>query len=834
VAVEPPENVAEAKPLGDFEVAYAKAERIPDRARIFIAAIGLVGIIAMVSAFRGWSPQPQPRFMVYLLLALATSGMKVAFPGVRGTISLNFVLIMLGLVELNTPQTMFLAVASAAAQTFWQAKVRVKLVRLFFNTTCIACAVSAATWIYQKPWLNNVPGGELLRLTLAGVAYFIANNVPIAIVIALAEAQNIQTVIRSVFDWLFFFYLVGVSVAEVVHTATERLGWAFSLALLPPLYLVYRSIRLYFGKVEQEREHAESMAALHLRTIEALATAIEAKDECTGDHLRRVQVYSLEMAKHLGLSSDELHALQAASILHDIGKLAVPDFIISKPGKLTPAEFEKMKVHTVVGAEILEQVAFPYPVAPIVRSHHEKWDGTGYPDGLKAEDIPIGARILSAVDCLDALASDRQYRRALPLDEAMEYVAGLSGKSFDPHVVDVLRANYREFERLAQNTPLRNSKLSKDLIVIRGDAPDAGYEKSAPAGAGAAAERGPGSAESIAAAREEMRIVVDLALDRSKSLQMEDVLSVLAARLKQLVPFDCLAVYVREKSALKARFTSGLNSQIVASLEIPVGQGLSGWVVENGKAIVNGNPAVEPGYAEASGQVDVFNSALSIPLGDGVDQFRGALTLYRTQTDSYNADHLRLLLAIKGEIARAVDGAIRFQRVQQLAGDPLTGLPTKDALLTYLQDGFAARSTAVTVLLCDIEEFGRMNELYGRPTGDDLLKLIAIILRDNTRSVDYVARVGGDEFAVLLAVARPEELAGKIETLDRLVGNACHSLCGEETSGLAIGVACFPQNGSNAESLIAFAEQSLAYEKERRRASRNMVLQLEHSVRRPA
>src|SRR5205807_5432358 len=129
---------------------------------------------------------------------------------------------------------------------------------------------------------------------------------------------------------------------------------------------------------------------------------------------------------------EEIKALQAASILHDIGKLAVPDYIISKPGKLTPEEFEKMKVHTIVGSAILEQVAFPYSVAPIVRSHHEKWDGSGYPDGLKEEQIPIGARILSAVDCLDALASYRQYRRALPLDEAMEHVVSLAGRSFDP------------------------------------------------------------------------------------------------------------------------------------------------------------------------------------------------------------------------------------------------------------------------------------------------------------------------------------------------------------------------------------------------------------------
>ncbi len=209
--------------------------------------------------------------------------------------------------------------------------------------------------------------------------------------------------------------------------------------------------------------------------------------------------------------------------------------------------------------------------------------------------------------------------------------------------------------------------------------------------------------------------------------------------------------------------------------------------------------------------------------------------MYRTEKDAYSADHLRVLLAIKGDIARAVDGAIRFQKAQQGTGaDELTGLPTKAALLAYLQDGFAAQRKPVTVLLCDIDEFRRVNELFGRPTGDELLKLVANILRNNSRSVDYVARAGGDEFVLLLAAARPEELAGKIESLDRLVANACRGLCGEESSGLAVGVACFPENGADAESLMAFAEQALARAKEARRASRNVVLQLEHSVRRPA
>jgi diguanylate cyclase (GGDEF)-like protein/putative nucleotidyltransferase with HDIG domain len=805
--------------------------RMPLAGRLFIALIGLAGLAGMAATFRGWSPEPQPRFVVYLILALAISGMKVSFPGAQGSISSSFVLVMLSLMELTLPQTLFLAVASVAAQNCWRAKGRVKLVPLLFNMACVVLAVLAAIWVYRKPWFMNLPEGELLRLTLAGVTYFIANIVPIAIVVALTEGQSIQTVIRSFSDWTFCYYLVGVSLAEIMHRASGRLGWTFTLALLPPVYLIYRSVRLYFGKMEQEKTHAESMASLHLRTIEALATAIEAKDECTGDHLRRVQVYSLELAKHLGLSSDEVNALQAASILHDIGKLAVPDFIISKPGKLTPEEFEKMKVHTVVGAEILEQVAFPYPVAPIVRSHHEKWDGSGYPDGLKSENIPIGARILSAVDCLDALASDRQYRRALPLEEAMDYVAGLSGRSFDPQVVDILKANYREFERLAQSTPLRNHRLSKDLIVVRGDAPDAGYEKSASLSGDGAQTAG----DAIATARQEMRAIVDLAMDLSKSLRMEDILSILAERLKQLVPYDCLAVYVRERSVLKARYTSGLNSQTFAALEIPVGHGLSGWVVENGKAIVNGNPAVEPGYAEASGQLGALNSALSIPLGDGVDQLSGALTLYRVEKDAYTADHLRILLAIKGDIAKAVDGAVRFQQAQRgVQSDELTGLPTRVSLQACLQDGFVAQGKAVTVLLCDIDEFRRVNETFGRPSGDELLKLTANILRTHSRSGDYVARMGGDEFVLLLAGARPEELAGKMESLNRLVANACRGLCGEEGSGLAIGVACFPENGADADSLIAFAEQAMACAREARRASRSVVLQLEHSIRRPA
>src|ERR1700734_2947159 len=268
-------------------------------------------------------------------------------------------------------------------------------------------------------------------------------------IIGLTENKPISKVWNDSYLWSFPYYMVGAAIAGLVHFLNANVGWQSSLLVLPPIYLMYRSYRLYFGKLETEKKHAEQVSNLHLRTIEALALAIEAKDETTGEHLQRVRVYAMELAKELGLTEDETEALKAASVLHDIGKLAVPEHIISKPGKLTLEEFEKMKIHPVVGAEILQRVRFPYPVVPIVRAHHEKWDGTGYPAGLKGTDIPIGARILSAVDYLDALASDRQYRRALPLEEVMQRLGAESGKSFDPKVVEILKKRYVSLEKMA-------------------------------------------------------------------------------------------------------------------------------------------------------------------------------------------------------------------------------------------------------------------------------------------------------------------------------------------------------------------------------------------------
>jgi putative nucleotidyltransferase with HDIG domain len=282
-----------------------------------------------------------------------------------------------------------------------------------------------------------------------------------------------------------------------------------------------------------------------------------------------VRVYALGVGQDLGLEGDELEALQAGALLHDIGKLAVPEYILTKPGKLTPQEFAKMKVHPIVGAEIVEQVQFPYPVAPIVRAHHEKWDGSGYPFGLKGQNIPLGARILSAVDYLDALASDREYRRALPLDEAMKLVEAESGKALDPEVVKSLGRRYRELEQSARAIDEGGVTLSKNVVVERGSAPDAGLDLWALAGAP------PGGGDflnTIAAAGKEQQMLLALTQGLGSSLDLDTILDHVEGGLRPLIPYQAMAIYVPQGDTLVMAHSAGEHKAMLSS-EVRAGRG---------------------------------------------------------------------------------------------------------------------------------------------------------------------------------------------------------------------------------------------------------------------
>lgn len=611
--------------------------------RAFIAVVCLAATFCLLVAWAHWYSGDSVRFAAYLIAALLASSLKVIVPGAEGTLSVNFLFTLLGVLELGLSQTLIIGLASTLAQFYWRAR-RPKVVQLVFNLSQVTVSSAAAYGAYALVISRVLHGPGNLALLAAAITHFTCNSAAMSTIIGLTEEKSIRKVWNDSYLWSFPYYMVGAATAGLIHFLNAHIGWQSSLLVLPPIYLMYHSYRLYVGKLETEKQHAEQVSKLHLRTIEALAAAIEAKDETTGEHLQRVRVYSMALAKELGLSEDDREALQAASVLHDIGKLAVPEHIISKPGKLTPEEFEKMKIHPVVGAEILERVNFPYPVAPIVRAHHEKWDGTGYPSGLAGEQIPIGARILAAVDCFDALASDRQYRKALPLPEAMAKVVADAGKSFDPRVVEILQRRYVELEKLATEQPVEPaSKLSTDVKVERGSAPDAGFARSAPIKVLSRSQSSDLSAM-LSAAQVASAELLRLK-EQCPALGDEDFFSLLAVRVQRLVQYDALTAYRPQNEVLVPAFVTGSNSHLFATLRIPLGEGLSGWVAQNHKAIVNGNPSVEPGYLHDPTKYSTLRSALAVPL-EGASAVVAVIALYRPGQDAFTADDLRIVEAL--------------------------------------------------------------------------------------------------------------------------------------------------------------------------------------------
>ncbi len=788
------------------------------KARLLVLITGILGIFVVASSIATWESVDLLKYTGFLLMAIFSSRMRISVPGMPGTLSLNFVFVLFGLVDLSASETIVMGAVVTLVQCLWNTDRKARPAQVVFNTAAMAVAIAITEDVYHSTWLSANAVDPTIRLAMSTCALFFLNTLPVALVIALAEERKFRAVWKECYFWALPYYLGGAAVAEALAYANKYIGYPTVLLTGPALYLIYRSYKLYLQRLEVEKKHVQEVSSLHLRTIEALALAIEAKDHTTHGHLQRVQVYAVEIAKDLGLNEEECNALRAASLLHDIGKLAVPEHIISKPGKLTHEEFEKMKIHPVVGAEILERVKFPYPVVPIVKAHHEKWDGSGYPYGLSGENIPIGARILSVVDCLDALATDRQYRRALPLDDAMKVVISESGKAFDPKVVDVLTTRYVELEQLAQSKEHVKGKLSVDVKIVNGDSPAAGFEASPEEPSKRKTKAGAVDfLTSIAAARQEVQALFEISQDLGNSLSLDETLSVLAVRLRRIIPFNGLAIWIRRENVLMPEYVTGDDFRLFSSLEIPVGQGLSGWVAENRKPILNGNPSVEPGYLNDRTKFSTLRSAVAVPL-EGVNGVLGVLTLYHVNVDAFTKDHLRILLAISSKIAVAIENAMRFQKAESSATtDYLTDLPNARSLFLHL-DSELSRSrrnnAPLAVCVLDLDGFKMVNDRFGHLEGNRVLHEVAAGLRECCREYDYVARMGGDEFVVLLPGVKPDDVEGKIEQFRQVVQQVCLNLFHESLLSISIGVSHFLIDGNDAEQLLAEADRRMYKEKQ--------------------
>ncbi len=589
--------------------------------------------------------------------------------------------------------------------------------------------------------------------------------------------------------------LLAVALAFAAVPASMAVFPAPFLWLPLPLlgWLFYRTCWKPLRETAEEHDDARQSADWQQRIINCLTAAMTAKHHSQPDHLDRVQSIAVEIGHRMNLKKTELRVLSAAAVLRDIGLLAVPEQIIRKNGRLAQEEYDRVKIHPIVAADVVERAGFNAPVAAVVRSHHEMWNGGGYPDGLKGETIPLGARILAVAESFAAMTTDRPYGRAMPPSQALQFISTEACARFDPSVVEALAAYLKAA-----------SRSSEALAASPGD--------------NAFGCKADNFLSSITEARRESQAVFELNEEIGNSLCLNDVFHTLSTRLGNLLAFDCMSVYLLRDGLLIPEYVQGDDKQVYLALEIPVGQGVSGYAAKSGKPVLNGNPLMEFAHLGEPIRVTSLRSALAVPLIGSEDRV-GVITLYRAGKNAFRKDDLRIMQGVRTKLTAVLNNALKYRTATASAStDYLTGLPNTRSLFLHL-DAELARGGRLggvfSVLVCDLDGFKRVNDQLGHLEGNRLLCEVSRTLQESCREYDYVARMGGDEFVIVLPGLDQEETRVKAESLRRSVIEAATRCCPEVRVGMSTGAATYPRDGADAEQLLAVADQRMYDTKQR-------------------
>jgi putative nucleotidyltransferase with HDIG domain len=589
------------------------------KAKVFIGAVIAFGGAAILhSLFQLYALPPHPTWLLLGALTLISGLFTIAVPSVSATISVSETFIFTSVLLFGTPVATIIVAFEALLMSSLRHRHEAR--KVLFNMTEPALSI----WIASNVFFLFVSGplrtqpqdiatllGPMLLLT---ATYFFLNSWLTATAVGFVSKLPIQRIWRQNFSWLSLNYLVGASVALIIVQSAPTVGLTTLGIILPLLALSYFTNKSAMGRLDDANRHIAQVERLYLSTVESLAMAIDAKDQVTHGHIRRVQTLATGLAKELGLKHIAvLRAIESAALLHDMGKLAVPEYILNKPGKLTATEFEKMKLHASIGAEILSSIDFPYPVVPIVRHHHENWDGSGYPDGVSGANIPIGARILSVVDCFDALTSDRPYRRRMADAEAVRVLQQRRGTMYDPLVVDTFVNAYERIRPAEQTveTPLAYNAITRSGQSVSLDESNSLFADSAPA-----------------ALRLEAAIV--------SSFEPQLALIMFERYLGRLFPSGTSAVYGLDdrREELTITLAIGVHKDFLTSMTVAIGSGVSGWVAANHHIAINSDPVLDFGHD----RIRLFKYCISAPILDRDGQLLGVITTYSDSEPFPNED----------------------------------------------------------------------------------------------------------------------------------------------------------------------------------------------------
>src|SRR5438128_2244646 len=795
---------------------------LPVAARLYVGAVLAAGAIVLGMFVPHTIANPL-LFVILLGCSSLASALKVRLPLATSgsTMSVSYAVDFAALLLLGANETMIVAAVSAWSQCTIRTTTRTAIFRTLFSMASLVLTVKAAGFVYTLLGGVTVVSGFSLfaipkPLVGAATTYFVFNTLLIATAIGLSTRQSIARVWNENFLWSAPSYFVGAGAAALGASVIDQGGYWWASLVAAPLYLTYRTYKVYMGRIQDQQRHVAQVSDLHLATIEALALAIDAKDQTAQSHIRRVQVYAAGLARALGMPDTEIQGVKTAALLHDIGKLAVPEHILSKPGPLTQEEFQKIRIHPQVGAEIISGVPFPYPVAPLILSHHERWDGKGYPMGLKGEDIPLGARILSVVDYFDALMSERPYHKAMSLDAATGLLRQEIGKALDPRVVETFIAMYATLAEEAEASQEPSRQLTRVPMHAPTAAPAVGLVHDSSA-------TRTNVFQDIALAHREIYALYEIAQAMGSSLGVSDTMALISSKLSNIVPFSCCALFLYNDGpeTLTCRFATGVESDVIQTLTIRNGHGLTGWVARNRRPLVNARPSADFEAAGVSTQT-ALQSALVCPLVFN-ERFIGTIAVYHADNSIYTDDHRRLLDRISEQAAAVIYNSIVFEQTQEDSlTDPLTGLPNTRFMFMHLTRELARAErlkSEVSLLVMDLDSFKDINDTYGHHVGDRALREIAGVLRAGIRPYDICVRYAGDEFIVVLSGCGGEEAERKRVELQ----NAVDELRFEPRPGkllplaISVGASIFPHDGDTYETLLATADSRMYRDKTRRK-----------------
>jgi putative nucleotidyltransferase with HDIG domain len=619
--------------------------------RCYVAAIVLAGGAVVVHAVPGLVRAPHLlEWALFALLAVLSGSFMLHIASINASIGVNDTF-FIATALLFGPGPAAVILATDTLIFSWRKGHSRE--RLAFNTAAPALSLWVGGQVFfflaQVPPLSEAQSGvtSLIVPLLCLVAiYFVLNSGFMAIAVGLESGQSPFEIWRRHFLWLSQGYFASGSVAFCLILIIRQAGLLAVAVILPVIAIYHRTLGASFGRLEDARGHLMDMDRLYRSTVETLAMAIDAKDDVTHSHVRRVQAYAVALARELDVTDEPtVKAIEAAALLHDTGKLGVPEHILNKPGGLTPAEFEQMKRHVDVGADILSLVDFPFPVVPIVRCHHENWNGTGYPRGVTGEDIPIGARILSVVDCFDALTSDRPYRKRLSNEAALDILRERRGSMYDPRVVDTFMNTYRSVTIEEQDAPEYRQVLEQISLSKKREEPKE-------SDAGSATADVP-----VAAVPDDLLAFVSLARLASGNVTLADVLALATNLVRRIVPSATGGWYLKSDSGdrLIAVDAFGPAAESVRGMSIRVGDKLTGWVAANRQVIVNSDAALDLGE-RALCAVPALKCCLSVPLITGRTVV-GVLTLYGSDREAFTEDAGRVVQMVAPQVAQALAAA---------------------------------------------------------------------------------------------------------------------------------------------------------------------------------